>query len=724
MGVIAGIAGSAVIVLALYALIDAIVLLFFNGSLYIAEAIMDESITTFSADTDIISVFLSKLPFSDLGGLSVTSIIDGIAYGLIILIILTGCAKSMLAPATGENADSPWNIMARALVALFARYLLFGFDSSFISWSSTGLIGALGSWFGSILSTVEPPTYATNWMSSWGSSPYAYIGFLILSAALIGSVITAAISYIERIISFALSIMVGPIAISLYANKETAGVAKDWLFSVFTQFGAIMLNLMLWTAFVNKANNLSAVWGDEMTGGLILDLAIAIAILSLIKNCEKIFNSFGLRTMPNMDSARSVTAGLAAVGIGATSALRAIPGIQSGMERIKHKTTPAIGGDPMTRQNRAFGTMGKATGNASLYDANGKMSTAGSGNALRRSFANATTFGVMAPAQKREKSAVSALSSSIQSASAGSRYGGFTMQGAFGSKATTYSGIETANMALCRGNKEGSQHFRFQSSATGLMGETVATNGKNRTGIYAGSRGEEASDSLLIGVAKTPGGQEVKGFFGNGVTIDANGISHNMGDVFIPTGGNNEKLAVGSAICVDKDSGECVRVKDSFYVDESGHLGYTTEPMKADSFDEKVVTEPFVGKETSEKPVSSVIYGSENIMADTYDPTTLEAEPVINQEEMPISFIPVEIEPMKDEHSETTFEPVPMEDNFLPVPFEHEEENRKETPEFFDDSSGENMDLSSFDCADELQESDDPGSQDSLEGTEEEEKYE
>ena len=40
MGVVAGIAGSAVIVLALYALIDAIVLLFFNGSLYIAEAIM------------------------------------------------------------------------------------------------------------------------------------------------------------------------------------------------------------------------------------------------------------------------------------------------------------------------------------------------------------------------------------------------------------------------------------------------------------------------------------------------------------------------------------------------------------------------------------------------------------------------------------------------------------------------------------------------------------
>jgi len=300
-----------VIATVLYAAMQTIVTLLFSGALWISQKILDSSITVFSDGDNIINSFINLLPFPE--SLNISGIIFGIADALLILIFAISIIKSYTAGFTGESSNNALQIIFRCTITILLSKLIFG--SSLLGFS--GVISYFGNWFGTILASVSP-SLSSEILSgvSFGVDldVATYIGQLVLAGALMASVIGAAISYLERILSFAVSVIFGPIFITLNASSETSETCKQWIMSLFTQFGAILLSLVMWSLFMNKVNSLPRVITDS--GTYIFDLAIAIVLLNLMKNSEKIFTSFGLRTMPNADSARSILAGFGALGAG------------------------------------------------------------------------------------------------------------------------------------------------------------------------------------------------------------------------------------------------------------------------------------------------------------------------------------------------------------------------------------------------------------------------
>lgn len=599
-----------VIVLALYALLDTIISLLFSGAMWISRSIMDSSITIFSSNQNVITTFVNLLPFAGENAqtvVNVGSIIDGVAYGIMVLIILIGVIKSIAAPLVGDDtADNPINIVFRVIIAIVLKHMIFGFGTEFLGWSFNGLLGVFGRWFGTILSTVGDFNYESfTDINAWTLNPAAYIGALILMATLLGSVLGAAISYIERILSFAVSVLIGPIAISLYAYKDTQDVAKNWIMSIFTQFGCILLNLLLWGAFINQINSLEGLWAlaDSKTGTvgtLIFKLAIAIALLSLIRNCEKIFNTFGLRTMPNQDSARAIAGGVATLGSAALVAMRATPAAKAAVERGMHGKSPAMGGSFGRGGLNGPGGSSRVpyTGNASLFDKNGQMNIRGEGNK-----ASNIARGVMArsagnynakvagdnstrAAQNRQSAAIGNLTSAIEGKSAGSRITGGQIANSkaenqriasgMSSEAPTYTGAQMANMALS-GHANGSgSGFKFTNSANTPIGYQLTRDGAALMGVEPGEPSSAPSGSMVIGTTTNLNGDAVSGIAGQGIFENgSNGRVSDMGMYYLPTDYNGEgkELPVGSQVDLG-DGREWFITGDGITIDDYGAKVY------------------------------------------------------------------------------------------------------------------------------------------------------
>ena len=345
-----------IIATVLYAAMQTIITLLFSGALWIAEKILNASITVFSEGQNIIQNFINLLPFPE--SLNVSGIIFGIADALLILIFLTSLIKSYSAAFIGESQPNGAQVAFRCSITLILSKLIFGSNV----FGFNGLLGYIGEWFGTILASISPSiSYSAFQGTSFGVDldVATYIGQLVLAGALMASVVGAAITYLERILSFAVSIIFGPIFITLYSSSETADTAKQWIMGVFTQFGAILLSLILWVLFLNKVSSFPTVITDS--GSYIFDLAVAIVLLNLMKNSEKIFNSIGLKTMPNTDSARSVIAGMGALGAGLMLTRTASSFINRG-----YSSKAVVGGN-------------RETGRANLFE-NGNLSNEAGGN--------------------------------------------------------------------------------------------------------------------------------------------------------------------------------------------------------------------------------------------------------------------------------------------------------------------------------------------------------
>jgi len=596
-----------VIVLALYALLDTIISLLFSGAMWIARSIMDSSITIFNSNQNVVTTFVNLLPFAgEENAVNVGSIIDGISYGIMVLIILIGVIKSIAAPLVGDDtADNPFNIVFRVIIAIVLKHMIFGFGTNYLSWSFNGLLGIFGRWFGTILSTVGGFNYESfTDINAWTLNPAAYIGALILMATLLGSVLGAAISYIERILSFALSVLVGPVAISLYAYKGTQDVAKQWIMSIFTQFGCILLNLLLWGAFINQIDSMEGLWisandGDSSVGTLLFKLAIAIALLSLIKNCEKIFNTFGLRTMPNGDSARAIAGGVATLGSAALFAMRATPAAKAAVERGMHGKAPAMGGS----MGKSTNTPGGAsripyTGNASLFDKNGQMNIRGEGNR-----AGNIARGVMArsagnfnskiagsdstrSAQNRQSAAIGSLTSAMEGKTAGDRITGGQIANSkvenqrisngMESNAPSYTGAQMANMALSGHANGAGSGFKFTNSANSPVGYQLTKEGAVLMGVEKGESSSAPSGSMIVGTTTNLNGDQVSGIAGQGMFENGmNGRVSDMGMYYLPTDYNGEgkELPIGSQVDLG-DGRDWYITGDGITIDDYGAKVY------------------------------------------------------------------------------------------------------------------------------------------------------
>ncbi len=291
----------------------------FQAIIAIAGKILDDSITVFTSDQNIFETFINFIPFAE--NIHLPSIIRSISYGLVILMLVINLLKSVASPMTGDSTISPAQACVRAALSITLIIAFFGVGfGTTDTFTFDGIISLIGRWFGSILSAIGMEDFNSGLANMKLVNPFSdafeYIGAILLFLAMLTSVLGAALQYVERIISYALYVVLGPIAIAMYTNKETAQTFKDWMVGLFSQFIAILLSLVMWICFIHSINT---------SDGSVFSYAVSIAILGLMRNSEKILNAMGLRatTMSLGDSARSIGGALNTVfgAVGATVGL-------------------------------------------------------------------------------------------------------------------------------------------------------------------------------------------------------------------------------------------------------------------------------------------------------------------------------------------------------------------------------------------------------------------
>ena len=101
------------------------------------------------------------------------------------------------------------------------------------------------------------------------------------------SIITSTLSYIERYLSLAITVYLGPIALAFYGSEETSNVTKDWVMSLIQQCIGIIVNIWMFAmAFEamrwNYANYVNAGWTGlpdlVMTEGYVSQKITAIVL--------------------------------------------------------------------------------------------------------------------------------------------------------------------------------------------------------------------------------------------------------------------------------------------------------------------------------------------------------------------------------------------------------------------------------------------------------------
>lgn len=432
--------GGTLAIVVLYGILTAVISLLINASMSISEAIMSESLTCFSEGENILLRFAQYLPFNgESMTVSLSSVIDAFSYGLMLLILVISIIRYIQSPLTGDKADPPWTVVARMAVAVFLKSLIFGTGLSFTGWAEDGLLGEIGKVMGTVLSslTFSREKFQLIDASMLDIHQQYYIAAVILSASLITAVILAGVSYIERVLTFALSVLIGPIAVTLYAFRDTAHIAKEWILSIFVQFGAIFVQLLMWGAFYNQMATLSKDWTEAFTLGnnadTVFKLAVAVGILSLVKNSEKIFCIFGIHTMPSTESAQMVAGGIGSVWRNAMLATQTIPAIQKGAASVAKGSVPAMGGKQRT-----------PNGITNISDFKGDMGVSSVKNApskVARGLMGDFGIGSMGSAKNQSKAA-KAVGNAIKGAKNGERIQSLTVGG------KEISGVEALNTAI------------------------------------------------------------------------------------------------------------------------------------------------------------------------------------------------------------------------------------------------------------------------------------
>lgn len=609
----------AIVGLVIYALLETLIDLFLQGSVWIAKHIMNDSVTLFSSDQNMLNSFYELLPigFSNADGkesfLDLAGIIDGISVAFLVLIIMSSIVKSLAAPITGEETENPVQVGIRAVIAIFLKTIIFG--SSLFAFN--GLLGYIGKVFTIAMSYVgeKLPSLTPDFTLGDGSmtlNPAAYIGLLILTAALVSAVLGASITYIERIITFVVSLLIGPIAVMLYASKSSSDVTKSWIQSIFAQLGAILLSLIMWALFLAQLN--SALEGEgtfldfsgEAAGIRIFKLAVAIAILSLVRNSEKIFNNIGIRTMPNAESARALLGGVSLAGASLMTGLRlGVPFGQKTADKFIH------GGNNPAKGGSAFGAGDPTTGKK-LYNSKGEMSLGNSGSlqtvgnyargtvsALRQGGSNAplNPFGKnsVIPMQNRQSKAIDHIAQQVKEGSVGSAVSGMTLK--YGNSLNPkshfknmqeFSSAQTANMALS-GRADGTGKFAFVSSTqNATQNATVNKDGSAPAGSASG-----LSSSVRIAETAATDGSAVKGFAGSAV-FSSNGVDSIKGDYFVPTENGMAELARGQSI--DIGTGVEMQLTGSkVAIDDFGGYAYEIKPVENLNLDNGITAENLPG---------------------------------------------------------------------------------------------------------------------------------
>lgn len=284
----------------------------------------------------ILPKITSTSQVSVISDINFINIFKTLGWAILILGTLISAINSFVASTSGNKAKNPGQVVVNSIMSAVLMVAIFGVGNF------SGLINEFGELMNKVMSLVTEGFVTKdaqgnallaikandiyNSVKAAKASRSSIIGdlvsatngnissnqvvYLIYAVAITSGVVRGAITYIERYLSMAMYLMVGPICVGFNSMDETKDTCKQWFMGLVTQALAILLSIICWRFFFVQVCK-------EWT---LLNLTITLAILSLVSNSEKLLNAIGLKTMVNGDSARMFLGAAASTGIAISSA--------------------------------------------------------------------------------------------------------------------------------------------------------------------------------------------------------------------------------------------------------------------------------------------------------------------------------------------------------------------------------------------------------------------
>lgn len=249
-----------------------------------------------------------------LGSVNLLDISRGIAYGVVVLLMMASIIRSYLNLASGEEAENPAKAVGRAIISTLLIVLFYGSNTYVFShngdaildvYNSGGLLGLLGTWFSDILALLGDIPDISAWDAIRNDNIFIN---LICEGIILKYSVEAAVSFIQRIFMYGIYVMFGHIALAMSASKDTENIAREWVVNLFSQFLALFISIAMWKVF---AITLSDGLGN------FTDVFKCMAALAVVSNSEKILNAMGFKAVGSPAAGRRMVAAMAGFPEGA-----------------------------------------------------------------------------------------------------------------------------------------------------------------------------------------------------------------------------------------------------------------------------------------------------------------------------------------------------------------------------------------------------------------------
>ena len=307
---------AALITAAIYALLPTVISLLTMSAVTAMKAIIDKRLFIINGNViDILESVFGSGSYLGRAGIDIGGVIYGVGFSIIIVSSLLAIISSFIKGMQGEASENPFNVLARAIATVFLEIIIFGVPGN--RWFGTGLLSQFGNMMSAVIGYITPQ--ADKLMSSVKAfniniaTPADQIVIVVMSFALFKSTISAGIVFVERWLSFAMTLLLGPVFVGMNASRQTSDTFKNWIMSVFSQALTIIISFAILIFYVFSMGDLSGFQFFTL-GDVLFKYAFTLALLSLYKNSEKLMNALGIRTIANSDTLRDYGKGLMAMG--------------------------------------------------------------------------------------------------------------------------------------------------------------------------------------------------------------------------------------------------------------------------------------------------------------------------------------------------------------------------------------------------------------------------
>ena len=307
---------AALIAAAIYALLPTVISLLTMSAVTAMKAIIDKRLFIINGNViDILESVFGSGSYLGRAGIDIGGVIYGVGFSIIIVSSLLAIISSFIKGMQGEASENPFNVLARAIATVFLEIIIFGVPGN--RWFGTGFLSQFGNMMSAVIGYITPQ--ADKLMSSVKAfniniaTPADQIVIVVMSFALFKSTISAGIVFVERWLSFAMTLLLGPVFVGMNASRQTSDTFKNWIMSVFSQALTIIISFAILIFYVFSMGDLSGFQFFTL-GDVLFKYAFTLALLSLYKNSEKLMNALGIRTIANSDTLRDYGKGLMAMG--------------------------------------------------------------------------------------------------------------------------------------------------------------------------------------------------------------------------------------------------------------------------------------------------------------------------------------------------------------------------------------------------------------------------